>query len=388
MTPAENRRPVRSWRPGLLTLAAQLAVAVACGGPDLDELPPPHEMPVTLPERVPIPDGGGEDGGGGASEGGGRAPHADASAEPELVAACPYPPAAVGFSWKTEILSRSSRPYSSAVSALPTGVIFALHGSNGSASLLTQKRVEWSSFFRDAVARRYALVVLDSAVTNPREWYVATSNVTANPDLANIVEVVDKLIQAKSITSSTPIYLVGVGQGGEAAGYFASALRTAGKPVRAVAAYAAGVAATYASTAYAVPTTFAISGADPLVNGVTVAANVAAMKARGVDAAVFTLPEGRVCNGRFTRIPGISGAASRLIFDGLVAGGALRPDGTVTFVSTDAVVWGTFLPPQGIPAAYTSHAERIAEQLRVVGADNAFYGDRNAATLDFFDAHR
>lgn len=300
---------------------------------------------------------------------------------------CPTPPVSLGFSWTTGSTYYSGKYYS-AVPALPVGIIFALHGRGGTASLLVERRVEWASFFRDAVARRHAVVVLDAAPgSSTREWYTASTSVTYNPELVNMTNILSKMESAGLVTTTTPIYFVGIGQGGDAAGFLAAAL-SATRPVRAVAAYAAGTAAIYGSATYAMPTTFALSDKDPLVDRSIVTANVAAMKQRGVDAAVHVRPAERVCNGRFTRIPGISGTASRLVFDGLVAGGALAADGSVAYVSADAITWGSALPPQGIPPAYADFGEKIAEQLRVVGGENAFYGDRNGATLDFFDAHR
>lgn len=76
-------------------------------------------------------------------------------------------------------------------------------------------------------------------------------------------------------------------------------------------------------------------------------------------------------------------AASRAIFDGLRGARVVDADGTVLTHGSD-LEGGA---PPGIPPELSALSDDIDEQLQVVAAGHAFFGDRNDATLAFFAAH-
>lgn len=357
---------------GLAPLVALFAVSIACGASSDD--PPATDAPSRSADVGPTvqPDASPPSSG-------------DASAPSDPAgASCLFPPAKRTFTWTTGTSGPTT--FYSFAPPKPAGLIVALHGTNGSATAVAEKKVEWASLFETAVARGYAVVVPESEQrAKPRQWDNARK--ADNPDVVRVSSLIDAMASSGAITASTPIYVMGMSQGGGVAGLIATMLAASGKPVRAVGVYCSGASSYYGSAQYSLPTTFALMANDSVANKpADVAANADALEARGVDVELHTQSAGRVCPTRFTRIPGIDAEASRAIFDGLVAGGAVAADGTVLAGSSDADDPATGLP--GLPSAYAAYADAVSEQLRVVGAQHAFYGDRNAATLSFFDAHR
>lgn len=297
---------------------------------------------------------------------------------------CIFPAAVRGFDW-TVGTNGPTRYYAHAP-ASPVGLTIALHGTNGSAESLAENKVEWASFFRDAVMHGLALLVPESTQrTVPRQWDNDPS--TTNPDITRVVALLNMMVQQGLVSSATPINVMGISQGGGVAGIFAEVMRSMGKPVRAVAVYCAGDSATYRSSRYNLPTTFCVAAEDDVAGDAEgVQANVDVLVGKGVDVELYVQPVRQACPERFTRVPGLSTADSVAIFNGLVGGGSLAADGTVLLTSSDMDTGGEGVP--GLPAAYAAASDRVREQLRVVAAQHAFFGDRNQETLAFFTNHR
>lgn len=304
----------------------------------------------------------------------------DATTSP--VGACAPETALFGGEWKVGT-SGPTRYFRHDVPAAK-GLVIALHGTNGAAESVATKKIEWQSFHAAAAARSLAILVPESEErAKPRQWDNSASR--TNPDLTRIASLVDAIRDEGAISKSTPIYVVGMSQGGGVAPIFGQLLQAAGYPVRAVAAYCAGGSRVFEQPAYDLPTIFNAMSADSVVaSGDAIEASAAALRARGVDADSFIKPVERVCPERFVRIPGIDANSSRQIFDGLVASGSVRADGTVMAIGSDR---DDDAPLEGVPTAFADRTKAISEQLQVVAAQHAFYGDRNDATLTFFAAH-
>lgn len=266
----------------------------------------------------------------------------------------------------------------------PRGLVVALHGSNGSATAVAQNKVEWQSFFAAAAARGYSLLVPESEQRDPpRHWDNAAN--AQNPDTARLASLLDDARKTGALPAGSPVFLIGISQGGGVAPIFGAVLASRGYPVRAVAVHSAGGSAVFQNAAYTLPTTFVAMAQDTLVPPSETISAAASLQARGIDAEVFVKPAERLCETRFTRVPGLDPAMSREIFSGLVDAGSVAADGTVLAGGSDRDQTSSL---RGVPAAYASFTRRIDEQLQVVAARHAFCGDRNQATLAFFDAHR
>lgn len=264
----------------------------------------------------------------------------------------------------------------------PKGLIVPLHGTYGSSQSVTEVKVEFLAFHAAAVARGYALLVSESDLrTPPRQW---SSDLLNNVDVARFQKLIDGMRTSGAITTSTPIYFMGMSQGGGVAPIFATMLENKGYPVKAVASYCAGSPNVYASSSYSLPATFQLMEADAIVDFSGPKMSYDTLKSRMIDTDLFVKPKEKLCAARFARIAGISESDSKTIFDALVASGVLASDGTVLVMRSENI---PDMPLPGLPSRYAMYEKQIVEQLLVVGAQHQMYGDRNAATLDFFAAH-
>jgi dienelactone hydrolase len=302
----------------------------------------------------------------------------DAGATPD--AGCDFPPVpAVTFTEGTS----GPTTYFLRVEANPRGLVVALHGTNGSARSLAENKVEWWAFFREAGALGYSVLIPESEQRDmPRRW--ENSPDAGNPDLARIEALIGVARAEGALSAGQPIMFIGMSQGGGVAPIFGQVLASRGLPVRAVAVHSAGGGAT-SNDAYRLPTTFVAMANDTIVSAAESQASARLLTERGIDSTVFVLPETTVCPERFTRISGLDASASRQIFDGLVAAGALGADGAVLTAADDQVTDSSLA---GVPAAYAPFTRAIDEQLQVAGARHTFFGGRARETLAFFEAHR
>lgn len=266
----------------------------------------------------------------------------------------------------------------------PKGLVIALHGTNGSSVSVATKKKEWQSFHSAARARGYSVLVPESEQREkPRRWDNAPS--ADNADLVRLASLIEEARQAGGLPSTAPIYVVGMSQGAGVAPIFGQLLASRGFPVRAVAAYCGGSSPVFARPEYTLPTIFAAMAADDVIvdSAAAVATNVAALEARRVETSSYVKPAEKLCPERFARIPGIDAAASRAIVDGLRAARVVDADGTILTHGSDL----EGAAPPGIPPELSAFSDDIDEQLQVVAAGHAFFGDRNDATLAFFAAH-
>jgi hypothetical protein len=264
------------------------------------------------------------------------------------------------------------------------GLVVILHGTNGSSVSVARNKREWQSFHAAARASGYSLLVPESEERDkPRRW--DNSPTAANPDIRRIVSLLDDARTGGHLPASAPVYVIGMSQGAGVAPIFAQLLASRGYPIRAVASYCGGESTAYARPEYTIPTTFAAMAADDVIPQAAsaVAANVAALQARGIETTSYVKPVERLCSARFTRIPGVDAANSRAIFEGLLGARVVDASGTVLTHGSD--LEGS--APPGIPASLAAFSEDVDEQLQVVAAGHAFFGDRNDATLAFFAAH-
>jgi hypothetical protein len=266
----------------------------------------------------------------------------------------------------------------------PKGLVVALHGTNGSSVSVATKKKEWQSFHAAARARGYSVLVPESEQRDkPRRWDNAPS--ADNADLVRIASLIEEARRTGGLPSTAPIYVVGMSQGAGVAPIFGQLLASRGFPVRAVAAYCGGSSPVFARPEYTLPTVFAAMANDDVIvdSAAAVASNVAALEARRVETLAYVKPAEKLCPERFTRIPGVDAAASLAIVDGLRAAQVVAADGTILTHGSDL----EGAAPPGIPPELSAFSDDIDEQLQVVAAGHAFFGDRNDATLAFFAAH-
>jgi len=297
-------------------------------------------------------------------------------------AACSVSPAEFDGTWT--VGTSGNTTYHRFDHPSPRGLVVALHGTNGSSESVARKKREWQGFHAAARARGYSLLVPESEQRDkPRRWDNAPT--ADNVDLRRIATLVDDAITTGRLPARSPVYFIGMSQGAGVAPIYGQLLASRGYPVRAVASYCGGASGVYARSEYTLPTTFAAMAADDVIpdGASAVASNVAALAARGIPSSSYVKPVEVLCPERFTRMPSVDGAASRAIFDGLVAGGVVDATGNVLKHGSDL----EGAAPPGLPSAYAALADEVDEQLQVVAAGHAFFGDRDQETLAFFGAY-
>lgn len=346
--------------PSALAALAFVLLAACSGAAATDESAPPVPAPADS-EPVPPPP---------SSE---AAPAPDGGAAKAACAAAPV----VRESFASFADAGTTTYYR--LTTKPRGIIVALHGAGGSSSMLVTESVEWASFFHEAVAHDYVILVPESLErAAPRQWNAQA----ANGDTPHIAALLDRLQTKGKLSPDLPLFVVGMSNGGGAAPIVGALLAKDGRPVRAIGIYCAGASSVFDRPDYTLPTVFSLVENDTVMTKRAEVEEAArALAARGVATDIAVLPSAPLCPEAFTRIPQIDAAASRVITSELRSAGVLAEDGRVVGFSRD-------LDIAALVPSYPSFGRQIEELLRVASAEHTFYGARNEATLAFFDARR
>jgi hypothetical protein len=234
------------------------------------------------------------------------------------------------------------------------GTIFMFHGAGGCAQCFFVQN-ETRRFISDAISRSFAVVALDSADRENAHWdgtadYNLAPDPATNRDMQRVVELRDHLIGEGRMTAGDPVYLLGVSNGGVFASLFTEEVQAELHfPVAALALYiSAGNLFTMPSTT--VPTIFVLAENDSAPDW-TGTNNPAALNhfddllARGIPTQLYVNTERPVNADSFWRIEGVCQAGSHAIYQALVDGGVIGPDGfLVENPSTGR--WATKLPDE------------------------------------------
>jgi poly(3-hydroxybutyrate) depolymerase len=124
-------------------------------------------------------------------------------------------------------------PVVSYVPTHPVGLVYVFHGTGGSADFAT--KLETVDMLNHLVAAGYGFVSTDSTNRTSKQWDTGSLSLTANPDLARLSRLHAHLVSTGAITTTTPIYAIGMSRGAGFASVFAQAFRDAGYPVAAIA---------------------------------------------------------------------------------------------------------------------------------------------------------
>ncbi len=259
--------------------------------------------------------------------------------------------------------------------AAPRGVIFTFHGAGGSANGLFSNS-EQRVFANEAVAEGYAVVSLNSVDRVNRQWN-ASPLIENNPDMRNVQAAINSFVARGLITNLTPVFAVGVSNGGAFAPRVSRALNFRGTAIF----IAAGTANIMAQTT--VPTVWFLMQNDSTIGGDGSAqafSNFQNLRSRGVPAQYNVLAPSPVYPERFWRVAGLSASDSRAIYNALKQNGWLDARGYL-IQNPKTSNWQNV-----IPAQYNSYQTEIGGQLEICYAEHNFYSDYDRRLLDFFNA--
>jgi dienelactone hydrolase len=261
-------------------------------------------------------------------------------------------PQAVAQAVRTEVID--GRNTVRMIPAKPRAIIYLFHGSGGSEGFATNPTtVKTLEAFVKAGYGYAASASLQR--TDPMRWDLSSGDPKTNPDLAWMLALHKKLVAAGEISATTPVFTMGMSNGGGMANLFGSVAKIEGLPVKGVADYMGPFPAPMAAMLQAgklPPPTFVVAAEhDGLVNAQNVLANAEKVKAAGQTVETHLATEAVLKRDAFMSIEGVDAAASSAIFDDLVtrklidaSGKRLVFAGQGTFPREDLAKLLTLLP--------------------------------------------
>ena len=258
------------------------------------------------------------------------------------------------------------------------GLVFRFHGSGGSGSSFFTKSEDRVAA-NDFVAAGFAVVSLDSVNRVDKQW--STAQPPNNPDFTNIQAIINSFIARGLITSATPLFTVGMSNGGAFSPRAAYFLSVSGANIKGAAVYCAQ-GSTFASQSN-VPTTWNIAQYDDNIGadgnqGALTAYQI--VSGRGIAAQYNINIPSPLYVQRFARISGLSLNDSQIIYDSLKNNGFLDSN---NYLIQDPNTSGW---ENVIAATYNSKRGDIGDQLNVCYTAHQFFTDYNNRVIAFFNA--
>lgn len=260
--------------------------------------------------------------------------------------------------------------------ATPAGgahrLLLRFHGTGGSAQ--NQFNPGENLFFSElALARGFLVASLDSVDRVNKQWN-PTFN-ASNPDVQNVLALIEELQARGHITAATPIVAQGTSNGAAFSSRVSALLNFEAQAL----VIAAGINPIVRSAG--IPTCWVLNQADSVVGQQAIVdanASLDALTAQGVRAALWQLAPSPVYPERFTRIRGLSVANSRTIYDALVAQNALD---SANFL----IVHPSQLMPLDLPPGFAAVQPDIFDQLNIAYAEHQFSTNFMHRQLDFLE---
>jgi len=266
------------------------------------------------------------------------------------------------------------------------GLVFLLHDAGGSGAEWFE-RPEPALFVRELVAAGFGVAAVDSVNRTAGTWATATT-LAANADALNHAAALDRLIADGAITATTPVFLVGIGNGGDAAARLADVLAAArpARPVRGAVLYLAAGNETLAA-ASRVPQLYALAVNDETLGAAGLAAareNSRLLLGRGVATGVVNQTVSPLLPGRLRMLglgdPAFTAADADAIWTVVRQAGALDANHYVQAIPAAANL------AAALPAAHRARVRDILDQLAVAAAGRTFSADSNRRVINFLQA--
>jgi dienelactone hydrolase len=306
-----------------------------------------------------------------------------ASAAP---APCGAPPSAVVEPPPPREEAVLGRPTVRSIPAKPRGIIYLFHGSGGSeacAGRLHTRRV-----LGPMAAAGYGFVAAPSLDrTDVRRWRVDSLDPALNPDVAYMLDLHRALVARGEIAANTPVFTMGMSNGGAFANLFAAAAKAQGLPVVAVANYMGPFPlAMRGDPAALAPTLTVLGQTDGLVSAVQTAEVAAALNGRGARIEVHVAPERRVCTTDLVLAASAPGEPERLLAQ-LARLGVVDAAGARTVFVSDPVIDRADMAALGqVLAPLGATARDVLNELLIAWGAHQMRSDFGGRQLEFFEA--
>ncbi len=223
----------------------------------------------------------------------------------------------------------------------PVGLVFVFHGSGGSTDFVT--KVEQTEVLNHLAAAGFGIVATES-IGGSDKWDNTNTDIDSNADLSRLQALREHLVDTTPCRSTTPLYGLGMSNGGSFAAVWAIAMQSAGLDVRAIAIHNSAVFGYIGDAGIDVPTIWLASQNDETIGNGNLFARADEQTAAGVDNEVYESCERILRPERFLRIDGVDETEAQAIFDDMVAVGLVDASGqrAVAIEDVDAgVVFAT-----------------------------------------------
>jgi hypothetical protein len=273
------------------------------------------------------------------------------------------------------------------------GVIFCFHGTGGSATNWTTL-FEYKQFLNDAVADSFAFIITESEETTKQadlnangktnQWNYLPYDST-NVDFANIKILIDTFTQRGKINAATPLYSVGMSNGGA----FSSTIATFYKWDAAVSYCASATQLLASVTTVPIQWCMAVHDEHPQVGpqgNAEALSNHNTLLSRGICSNYFAHDRSPVYPERFMRIGSITSTKSANLFAELQSHNLLDANNYLLYPS-DTIAQRILAAPLTFPTFLSLTATEkifVANEVDVMYAGHQFYSDYNKKTLKFF----
>ncbi len=254
----------------------------------------------------------------------------------------------------------------------PKALVVRFHGSGGNAE--GQFSDTESSYMNSLlIDSGYAIAALDSNDRINKQWDNRFS--LDNPDVQNVQALITHLRRINVIGNSTPIYAIGISNGGGFSSRVSSLLSMRAQHLS----ISSGIQNVMRQSR--VPTVWQINASDDVIGesgNLEAKSNFADLLARRVPAAFYELETSPVYPERFQRIPGISVNDSIALHQQIQSSGALDSNYFLTTNPESLNLHPTL--PAGV------NYSQISQQLELAYAAHEFGSENRQRILAFFDA--
>ena len=270
----------------------------------------------------------------------------------------------------------------------PKGVIYLFHGSGGRENFAT--RLHSKILLNRLVEAGFGYISAPSGDRTAARWDLTSIDPAANVDVAYVLALHRALIASGEITAETPVFTMGMSNGGGFSNLFAAAALAQGLPVRAIGDYMGPIPAAARIPLpdhKAYPPLFIVLGAnDGLVPRENVEPTVTRMIAEGTKVELHVVHEGLVTASSFAGIPGMTAENRDAALAGLVQAKVIDSSGRrLVFkdkpkIGRDEIAQLNTLVPDG------PYRRDIANQLLIAWASHQMRSDFADQQLAFFNA--
>ena len=230
--------------------------------------------------------------------------------------------------WRNENIN--GRETIRSIPPTPIAIVYLFHGSGGSEAFAT--RLHSRRVVEKLLGSRYGFAAAPSADREPpAQWDLRSIDPDLNADVAYMLNLHQTLIGRGEISRETPLFTMGMSNGGGFANLFAVSAATRGLTVKAIADYMGPIplpAREQARSLGHFPPLFVVLGEnDGLVSSETVGNVAASLKSAGSQVELHLMREHRVTADTFRDVPRLTTDGQTALVTALVTKGVLDAQG-------------------------------------------------------------